>query len=253
MPFRLNTKNVFLTYPQCDITPRELGEHLASLRPTRYIQVVRERHQDGNNHLHVLLQWVDKFNLRNERFFDFARHHPNIQAVRSVSDVFDYICKALPTNPSDEDEWKQGEISINPKSDKWMKVVQAATEQEVLQAALEASPRDFVLQNDKILDFARKKARIHEYQHDESIRFNVPESLIAWMTTEFTNPVGLCPWMMRENHLFSDRKGHRIVLKHCCSRDPRAQGKRRGPEVWDAIFTGGDCLTSRHSTQKQLT
>jgi len=247
MPFRLNAKNVFLTYPQCTHTANALGEHLSALKPTRFIKVVREKHRDGNYHLHVLLQWVDKLNIRDQRFFDFRGHHPNIQAVRSISDVHEYISKAIPDQPTDEDVFTSGELSVNKKNDKWLMVANATTEQEVLDAALEASPRDFVLQNDKIVEYARKKARhIEPYRHDPNITFNLPESLIAYMANEFTNPVGLLPWIRNEAHVFVDPSGNRLVLRPCCSQGRLEPARQRGPEAWDLTLIGGECQTSRH-------
>lgn len=250
MPFRLNAKNVFLTFPQCDIPANEMGEHLSTLKPTRYIKVVREKHRDGNNHLHVLLQWIDKLNIRDQRFFDHRGHHPNIQAVRSLPDVLDYIDKAIPDQPSPVDVYEFGQLSLNRKIDKWMQVANATSEQEVLNAALEASPRDFVLQNDKIVEYARKKQRtVTPYQHDQSIQFNIPPELIAYMTNEFVNPVGLCPWILQHPHYLQVDENNSVVLKRCCSAVPPGPAKQRGQGLWEHTFTGGACRTSRHSTK----
>jgi len=254
MPFRLNAKNVFLTYPRCSIAPRTLGEHLKTLRPTTFIQVSRETHEDGAYHLHVLLQWVDKYNLRNERFFDFEDHHPNIQAVRQVADVFDYINKALPTPCTENDKWTSGEVSLNPKADKWLRVANATSESECLEAALDASPRDFVLNHDKITEYARKKARhIEPYVHDEGITFHLPPQLLAYITNEFVNPVGLCPWILYDNHVLNVDQNESIVLKRCCFRGRPGLARQRGRAPLEHTFTGGECLTYRHSPQTQST
>jgi len=254
MPFRLNAKNVFLTYPQCDTSAKVAGEYLYGLKPTRYIKVVREKHRDGNYHLHVLLQWVDKLNIREPRFFDLLGHHPNIQGVRSLPDVHEYISKAIPDQPTEDDVYESGEFSANRKTDKWLAVANACTEQEVLDMALEASPRDFVLQNDKIVEYARKKARtIEEYKHDESISFHIPPDIIAYMTNEFTQPVGLCPWILRKPHFLQVDSKNSIVLKRCCCAVPQGPGRLLGPGHLEHTFTGGECRTLRHSTPKRST
>jgi len=254
MPFRLHAKNVFLTYPQCNLSPETVGRHLSGLRPATFIQVSRERHQDGAYHLHCLLQWADKFNCRNNRLFDIEGFHPNIQSVRSVSDVYDYINKAIPDNPTAEDKWTTGTVSINPKTDKWLRVATAATEEECLEAALEASPRDFVLNHDKIVDYARKKQRqIEPYRHDETIRFALPPAIAGYIANEFCNPVGLCPWLQYENHIISVDTDHSIVLKRCCYAGQPERERQLGPDRWVSTFTGGACLTSRHSPPKHNT
>jgi len=254
MPFRLNTKNVFLTFPQCEALPRALGQHLQTLRPIRYLKIVRERHQDGNHHLHVFLQWVDKFNLRSERFFDYEQHHPNIQAVRSIPDVLDYIGKALPEAPGEDDLYETGTLSLSAKNDKWLRVANAASETECIEAALEASPRDFVLQHDKILEYARKKHRsIEPYEHDRTIEFNLPPDLVTYLTNEFVNPVGLCPWILRKSHFLNVDHQNSIVLKRCCSVVPPVPEKQLGPDHSVHTCTGGACRTLRHSTKKPRT
>jgi len=254
MPFRLNAKNVFLTYPRCSILPRTLGEHLESLRATTFVEVVRETHQDGTFHLHVLLQWADKYNLRNERFFDIQNHHPNIQAVRNVQDVHEYVRKALPIPHTESDLWESGTISVNPKADKWLKVANAATEEECIQAALEASPRDFVLQNDRIIEYARKKSRrMEEYRPDPNTRFRLPPEIIAYIANEFVNPVGLCPWLYNENHVIKVDQDESIVLKRCCFPGQPELAKRLGHVRLEHTFTGGACLTYRHTPPKRNT
>lgn len=59
MPFRLQAKNVFLTYPQIGepISAEDAGIHLSAIAgPDRdYIAVAVALHQDGGHHLHVLL------------------------------------------------------------------------------------------------------------------------------------------------------------------------------------------------------
>jgi len=254
MPFRFNAKNAFLTYPRCSETPRALGEFLEGIRVASYIKVVRETHRDGTYHLHALIQWPDKINVRNERTFDFRSNHPNIQAARDVGSVEEYINKAIPANAPDDAVWTIGTISLSRKSDKWLKVAHATTEEECIEAALEASPRDFVLQHEKIIEYARKKQRqLSVYEHDTSITFNVPMDLITYMTNEFTNPVGLLPWIQNENHVLNLNEDQSVVLKRCCFPGQPGAGKPRGQGHTDLTFTGGVCLTSRHTTQKQST
>jgi len=96
-PFRLNAKNFFLTYPQCPAAKDTLLAFLSGLRPSTYVLVSSEQHADGTPHLHALLCLVDKYNCRNERFFDFESEgrtfHPNLQAVRNLNDVRTYVLK----------------------------------------------------------------------------------------------------------------------------------------------------------------
>jgi len=254
MPFRFNAKNAFLTYPQCPLSPEAVGKHLLELRPALYVHVVRETHQDGNYHIHALVQWPNKYNVRNDRVFDIAGHHPNIQSPRDVVDVEDYISKTLDGNGTSETEFVHGQFAGKKNDQLWRRVAEATTESEVMQAALEASPRDYVLYHDKLREYAKSKGRhVATYVPPPGQLFTLPDSLATYMIREFTQPVGLCPWILREAHSFSDHKGGRIVLKPCCSSVQPELARPSGQDHSVLTYTGGVCLTSRHSPPRQTT
>lgn len=253
MPFRLNARNVFLTYPRCAVSPSALGEFLSEIRPATYIHVVRERHEDGTPHLHALLQWIDKYNLRDERKFDFEGFHPNIQPARDIVAIEDYISKALPDHPSIEDEYKFGAFSRSTAESKWRKVAEAVTEDDVLQAALDASARDYVIHHDRIKEYARSKQRLRvPYTPKPTETFQLPPALASYMITEFRNPVGLCPWILKEVHYIADAK-NRIVLEPCCSSAEHVLVRPLGQEASDIIIIGGECPICTSSTQQKTT
>nr|AGS77229.1 AC1 [Mungbean yellow mosaic virus]AGS77263.1 AC1 [Mungbean yellow mosaic virus] len=100
--FAINAKNYFLTYPRCPLTKEDVLEQLLALSTPvnkKFIRVCRELHEDGEPHLHVLLQFEGKLQTKNERFFDLvsptrsAHYHPNVQAAKSASDVKSYMDK----------------------------------------------------------------------------------------------------------------------------------------------------------------
>lgn len=94
--FRVQGKHIFLTYPQADwIESREVL--LWELRnkiptPTKWA-VAEERHGDGAKHYHVLLSYEPRVDIRDERFWDVAGRHPNIQAARNWKQVLAYVLK----------------------------------------------------------------------------------------------------------------------------------------------------------------
>lgn len=100
MPFDIHAKNVYLTYPRCDLTKEDAIRQLSEAAGARllFIAVSHELHDDGGDHLHGLLCFERKFRTRNERFFDLLgpggrRFHPNIQGARDICDVYDYVTK----------------------------------------------------------------------------------------------------------------------------------------------------------------
>nr|AOT83387.1 replication-associated protein [Macroptilium bright mosaic virus] len=159
--FQVNAKNYFLTYPRCSLTKEAALEQILSFQtPTnkKFIKVARELHDDGQPHLHVLLQFEAKFCCKNQRFFDLvspnrsAHFHPNIQGAKSSSDVKSYVDK-----DGDTIEW--GEFQVDARSarggqqtanESYAKVLNAQNIEQALQILKEEQPKDFVLQHHNI-------------------------------------------------------------------------------------------------------
>nr|UUV61435.1 C1 [Tomato mottle leaf curl virus] len=159
--FQINSKNYFLTYPKCSLSKEEaLSQLLALQTPTNklFVRVSKELHEDGEPHLHVLIQFEGKYNCKNNRFFDLvsptrsAHFHPNIQGAKSSSDVKSYVEK-------DGDFIDHGVFQIDGRSarggqqsanDTYAKVLNAGSVMEALNILREEQPKDFVLQHHNI-------------------------------------------------------------------------------------------------------
>jgi len=91
--FRVNAHKFFLTYPQCNLEPADV---LAFLKQkgfiTRYT-IGRERHEDGNPHIHAVVEYATKLNVVSEKAFDHNGFHPNIQPCRSYENSSAYAAK----------------------------------------------------------------------------------------------------------------------------------------------------------------
>ncbi|AEX10551.1 replication associated protein [Tomato dwarf leaf virus] len=116
--FRISSKNYFITYPHCSLSKEEALSQLQKINtPTnkKYIKICRELHENGEPHLHVLIQFEGKFVCTNQRLFDMVsptrstHFHPNIQGAKSSSDVKSYIDK-------DGDTLEWGEFQIDGRS-----------------------------------------------------------------------------------------------------------------------------------------
>nr|Q67620.1 RecName: Full=Replication-associated protein; Short=Rep; AltName: Full=Protein C1 [Tomato yellow leaf curl Sardinia virus-[Spain2]]AAA47955.1 C1 protein [Tomato yellow leaf curl Sardinia virus-[Spain2]]WEX97560.1 C1 protein [Tomato yellow leaf curl Sardinia virus] len=154
--FQINAKHYFLTFPKCSLSKEEALEQLLQLQtPTnkKYIKICRELHEDGQPHLHMLIQFEGKFNCKNNRFFDLvsptrsAHFHPNIQGAKSSSDVKSYIDK-------DGDVLEWGTFQIDGRSarggqqtanDAYAKAINAGRKSEALDVIKELAPRDYIL------------------------------------------------------------------------------------------------------------
>lgn len=96
--FRLDAKNLFLTYPQCNLSRDRVLELLlakpwGSATVTGYI-VAQERHQDGHPHIHCLLLLDKRKNITSASWLDLAGFHGNYQSAKNKDYVFDYCSKA---------------------------------------------------------------------------------------------------------------------------------------------------------------
>lgn len=97
MSFRIQGRNLFLTYPQCSLDRQLIYDHLLKLQvgseSADKICVAKELHEDGNTHYHVFLSYPKRRNITNQRIFDIGNFHPNVQSCRSVKNVLKYVTK----------------------------------------------------------------------------------------------------------------------------------------------------------------
>ena len=88
--FHACKKGWFLTYPQCDLTRADLGDHLLSLGP-EIVVVAQEKHKSGDLHLHAWIEYAKPKNVKRCDFFDYKGFHCNIGS----SSVFRIYFSAL--------------------------------------------------------------------------------------------------------------------------------------------------------------
>lgn len=92
--FRLNARNIFLTYAQCSLDGNDLLLKLEQHEPTAvFIRVAAEQHEDGSPHLHALLRFPGKRDIRHADHFDFDGFHPKIEPCRNWKKSLNYLSK----------------------------------------------------------------------------------------------------------------------------------------------------------------
>ncbi|KAL7206831.1 hypothetical protein ACSBR2_019523 [Camellia fascicularis] len=194
--FRIQGKSVFLTYPHCPIINlfaiNTLWNILEKYNPT-YAIAAQEYHQDGEPHLHCLIQCEKHFNIRNQFIFDLTdpnnetsircgEYHPNIQVPRKNAAVYDYIRKEH--NFAEKGEFKASQTSPKKTRDQiWTKILQESTnQQEFLQRIKTEQPYVYFTQL-RNLEYAARATwpepppiYIPKYTHFP----NVPPQLKAW-------------------------------------------------------------------------
>jgi len=91
MPSFYNGKRFFLTYPQCDLVPHVLIAFLQFSGPVKSYLVAREKHEDGNYHLHACVEF-DTIQRKPVDWLNCEGHHPNKQDPRNWNACKQY-CK----------------------------------------------------------------------------------------------------------------------------------------------------------------
>lgn len=93
MPYQINSKKLFLTYPQCNLSKEYVADELIKrFSLTRYI-VAHELHANGDDHLHAYLELSEPLRTRDPRFADIDQFHGNYQGCRSSKCVIKYCTK----------------------------------------------------------------------------------------------------------------------------------------------------------------
>lgn len=179
MPFQLNAKKFFLTYPRCDAPPLVLQDLLRTFPDYAGSCIAQERHEDGGLHLHALVCFEKPYRTSIQSIFDIIMpdgtvFHPNIQSARSASHVLAYIRK-------DGSFLNHGSLPEEGKP-KWADSLQAATKDEFLESVRRISPRDYILNFGRLTAFAG-----HHYPTKDGGSVS--------LYREFSLPLGLCNWL----------------------------------------------------------
>nr|QEL50537.1 replication-associated protein [Tomato leaf curl Mali virus] len=223
--FRINAKHYFLTFPKCSLTKEEALEQLLKLdTPTnkKYIKICKELHENGEPHLHVLLQFEGKFNCQNQRFFDLvsstrsAHFHPNVQGAKSSSDVKSYIDK-------DGDVLEWGEFQIDGRSarggqqtanDAYATALNTGSKHEALNVLKELAPRDYTLQfhnlNSNLDRIFQAPPEVYVSPFSCSSFTQVPDELEEWVADNVRDSAAR-PWRPKSIVLEGDSRTGKTV------------------------------------------
>lgn len=176
--FQLNSKTIFLTYPQCPITKTELLEHLKILLGAKeeedYIVVAQEQHADGSPHLHCFLRMNNAVRTRNPALFDFRDYHSNIQSARDPDAVRNYVLK-------------EGSVvefgTYKAKSMTWRDLLTLPTRAQATEALMREKPRDYILSLERIEYYLNKRYApdLRPYEPRDWDTFTTPIELQEWI------------------------------------------------------------------------
>lgn len=90
--FRLNSKQLFLTYPHCPIKKEDALSILSKIVSLEKYIICEELHEDGTPHLHAYIKSVKILDIRSNRYFDLNEYHGKYETCRNFHAVRNY-CK----------------------------------------------------------------------------------------------------------------------------------------------------------------
>jgi hypothetical protein len=94
--FRLNSKNLSLTYPQCSISKTEALKFLSAKLGDNLKEylIVQEVHEDGNLHLHCYLELNKRVDYNSATCLDMLDCHGNYQSTKKKESWIEYLLKS---------------------------------------------------------------------------------------------------------------------------------------------------------------
>lgn len=184
--FRIAAKNLFLTYPQVGnaVTKEALREFFVENKKCADYTIGQESHSDGGIHFHCLIRWNEVYSTTNERHFDIAGCHPNIQTARSPKAIYAYVTKDG-DYISNRPEFEKG------KAD-WSEVMKTESEAQYWDLIKKDHPREYCLNLERLEYTARKKfkANVEEYVSPWT-SFKITNEMEEWLRDEYPKVISM--------------------------------------------------------------
>lgn len=164
--FRLQAKNIFLTWPQNVATKEATSEKIIAIwgDQVSWFVVCEEEHKSGDPHLHAIIAFVRKMFIKGkkgmEQLDSITGKHGNYQAVRSLKQTVTYVTK--------DGQYLSHNIDVPlfvsaAATKKSTTIATMLLENKTLEEVCEEDPGYFMIHKRKIEDFQvwveRKKAK----------------------------------------------------------------------------------------------
>lgn len=202
---RFNAQRFFLTYSQCGLLSRnDLADYLYEEHSPLWLELAREEHQDGGQHIHCVIVFESRFQ-KNMSCFDYEGFHPNVAVIKhGHADLYrcrHYIRKGEqeahdPRHKGTvcsytEEPVHRGEVpEYLEKAERygWGDILESARDaDEFKQLVRKHKPADYVLRNDAIEQFAAHHFSAPQTYTPtfEKDTFVVPAQVDQWLAEVF--------------------------------------------------------------------
>jgi len=227
--FRFCNKRVFLTYPQSgDISTETVRDFLRDTRGASWYTVALEQHEGGGNHIHAYAEWRERVDVRDERYFDVAGLHPNIQPVRNRTKCIGYVQK---------DGNYIGNVSVEGSTTtKYAALIsESRGSEEFLAGAVELDPRRAIYGYQHLEYFAERKwgGVLETYTPEYTFSGDVLPADLVQYADEYLRPDTVSP-----NGVISLRLPAPLTSTQLISKPKVVSGRARSLVLIGASRTG---------------
>lgn len=185
--FRLKSKNLFLTYPQCPLENLQpLFDFLKDFFGDNvlYLLVAHEEADETNphSHFHCFVQLHNAKDIRSHAALDLVigeqRWHGNYQQARKPRECYVYCTK------EGRDKLETGEPNFKERrrqTEVYGEAMSASTKEEAREIIKSQAPRDYILFHGAVngwLEATYKTERVYEPHFTEFP--NLPDALLQW-------------------------------------------------------------------------
>ncbi|KAF8633621.1 hypothetical protein AX17_004420 [Amanita inopinata Kibby_2008] len=167
--FRWGGKRYFLTYSQIgDRSDADLATVLTTAKADRWA-CVRETHEDGGHHWHVIAFWDKGLRSRRSDILDVEGCHPHVRTLPSEGDVqrvWEYMHKeegAVHTGT-----WSgpiQVDTSKRTRQGTWAYIMEAETREEYIARVTQLAPFEYQNNFDRIKSFMDQKYSVEKAEY----------------------------------------------------------------------------------------
>lgn len=161
--FRSRARNYLITFPQVPENVQRffdegtpfLDRVKADFGDPRCCRIGREHHGDGGIHYHIYLSFNTIATINSAQAFDYFGTHGNIKPIRRTPEKsFDYAGKEGDVRLDyGEPPRPPSECGVD-NSNKWADIISCPDKESFLHAVREKAPRDWLLSNQRILEYA---------------------------------------------------------------------------------------------------
>lgn len=181
MSFQLNSKNLFLTIPQCDTPLLDFIQEIEIFFGNNLDKCIacQECHQDGNSHLHAAVILKAPFRTRDPKCLDhLAGVHPNLSGrfKGGFKKAFKYVMKDgnFLTYPRDLDlDTLLKEKKVCPKTQKIVDLIHSGAGEDVIDDVEPAYMLQHLQMVQRYISFSELKKKRAEFAGAQDLKVHV--------------------------------------------------------------------------------